>query len=352
VARSCAPDQAQVVLKLKPGKNTILLKVCQADGDWAFYFLPKLTLPPAFTWQFQDVSAEVGLGPDGVGGNVKGDTLTVCDVDGDGRADFLYGAGTGMLVLNTPKGFVEAKNSGISYRPGKVGPVFGDFDNDGHPDLFVPQTGACKLFRNDGKGRFTDVTSQAGDLARPIGMATCAAWGDFYNDGRLDLVVGCLRGPNRFFRNNGDGTFQDATDEIGLGQRIFNSQAVCLVDLNGDGMLDMVFNNEGQESAVLLGNPAIAAKRTPVTFQVAGSGGVVGSRVRVLDKDGKHHGMRDISGGDGRGGQQPLHARFSLAPGTYRVQVRYSSGIVRAKEITVAGSQLRAIFDDQTPRVE
>jgi hypothetical protein len=352
VARACAPDQDQVVLKLKPGKNRLLMKICQAEGEWAFYFMPRAILPPAVTWQFEDISAKVGLGPNGVGGNIKGDTLTVCDVNGDGRADFLYGAGTGMLVLNTPNGFVEASDSGISFQPGKISPVFGDFDNDGHPDLFVPQNGTCKLFRNDGKGHFTDVTAQAGDLARPVGMATCAAWGDFDNDGHLDLVVGCLRGPNRFFRNKGDGTFQDATEEIGLGQRVFNTQAVCLVDINGDGMLDMVFNNEGQESVVLLGNPALAAKRTPVTLLVAGSGGVVGSRVRVLDKEGKQQGVRDISGGDGRGGQQPQSARFALAPGTYRVEVRYSSGLMRAKDITVTGSQLRSVLDDQTPRME
>ncbi len=352
VARACAPDQNQLVLKLKPGKNQLLLKVCQGEGDWAFYFASKASLPPAIHWQFEDVSVAVGLGAEGIGSTVKGDTLTVCDVNGDGRPDFLYGAGTGLLVLNTPKGFVEVKDSGIIYRPGKVGPVFGDFDNDGHPDLFVPQNGTCKLFRNDGKGHFTDVTAQAGDLAKPVGMATCAAWGDFDNDGHLDLVVGCLRGPNRYFRNRGDGTFEDATERIGLNRRIFNTQAVCLVDLNNDGMLDMVFNNEGQESAVLLGNPDVAAKRTPVTLRVAGSGGVVGSRVRVLDKEGRGHGIRDISGGDGRGGQQPLHARFALAPGTYRVEVRYSSGLVRAKDITVADRPLRAVIDDQAAKVQ
>src|SRR5262249_23536621 len=155
---------------------------------------------------FEDVSAKVGLGPDGVGGAVKGDTLTVCDVNGDGRADFLYGAGSGVLVLNTPDGFKEAKDSGIRYKPGKVGPVFGDFDRDGAPDLFVPQDGVCKLFKNDGRGHFTDVTAKSGDLAKDIGCATCAAWGDLDSDGHLDLVVGCLRGPNRFFRNKGDGT--------------------------------------------------------------------------------------------------------------------------------------------------
>jgi hypothetical protein len=299
---------------------------------------------------FEDVSIQVGLGPDGIGGRVKGDTLTVADVNGDGRPDFLYGAGTGLLVLNTPTGFVEAKDSGISYKPGKVGPVFGDFDGDGHPDLFVPQHGTCKLFRNDGTGRFIDVTAQAGDLAKPIGWATCAAWGDVDNDGRLDLVVGCLRGPNRFFRNRGDGTFEDATEAIGLSQRVFNTQAVCLVDLNGDGILDMVFNNESQESAVLLGNPEWAVNRTPVTVRVTGTAGVVGSRVRVLDGAGRPQGYQFLSGGEGRGGHAAPQAHFALTPGTYRIEVRYSSGLVRLRDIKVAKTPWRGIIDDRTPK--
>ncbi len=300
---------------------------------------------------FEDVSEKVGLGPAGIGSAGKGDTLTVCDVDGDGRPDFLYGAGSGLLVLNKPGGFVEAKGCGIAYRPGGVGPVFGDFDNDSHPDLFVPQPGGCKLFRNDGTGHFTDVTAKAG-LDKFTGIATCAAWGDVDNDGHPDLVVGCLRGPNRVFRNKGDGTFEDITEALGLEQRVFNTQAIGLADLNNDGVLDFVFNNEGQEPCVLLGNPEFGAKRTPVTLQVAGKAGVVGSRVRVLDKAGKLHGSHFVSGGDGRGGQAAPVARFALAPGTYRVEVRYSNGDRRARDLVVATTPVRGVLDERTPKVE
>jgi hypothetical protein len=353
VQRAVAPDQNHVTLKLRPGKNRLLLKVCQGGGDWAFYFAAGKATPkaPEGGW-FEDVSARVGLGPDGIGGTVKGDTLTVCDVNGDGRPDFLYGAGTGLLVLNTPDGFRAVKDSGIAYRPGGVGPVFGDFDNDGHPDLFVPQDGVCRLFRNDGTGHFTDVTEKAGDLALPLGRATSAAWGDVDNDGHLDLLVGCLGGPNHLFRNRGDGTFEDVSAAVGLSQQVYNTQAVCLVDLNRDGVLDLVFNNEGQDSGVLLSNPAVAKKQTPVTLHVAGKEGVVGSVVTVRDREGKLLGSRRISGGDGRGGQAAPLAHFALAPGTYRVEVRYSSGVRRAKEITVAGSHLRAAIDDETPPAE
>jgi hypothetical protein len=216
---------------------------------------------PGGRW-FEDVSAQVGLGPDGAGGTVKGDTLAAGDVDGDGRPDVLYGAGAGLLLRNTPKGFVEAKDAGIAYKPGKVRPALGDFDGDGRPDVFVPQEQGGKLFRNEGGGRFADVTARTGDLGKPFGRATSAAWGDLDKDGRLDLVVGCLRGPNRFFRNKGDGTFEDATEAAGLHQRVFNTQAVAVVDLNRDGKPDVVFNNEGQEACVLLGNPSFRGKTT------------------------------------------------------------------------------------------
>src|SRR5262249_14865545 len=110
VYRACAPDQALLTLKLQQGKNALLMKICQGTGDWAFYFKAKADLPPAVTWQFEDVSEAWGLGPNGIGADVKGDTLTVCDVDGDGKPDFLYGAGTGLLVRNTGKKFEIVKD--------------------------------------------------------------------------------------------------------------------------------------------------------------------------------------------------------------------------------------------------
>ena len=291
---------------------------------------------------FEDVSAQVGLGPEGIGGTVKGDTLAVCDVNGDGRPDVLYGAGAGMLLLNTPRGFVEKTDCGIAYRPGKAGAVFGDFDNAGAMSLFVPQPdGRCKLFKNDGHGRFTDVTAGSGDLVKPLGMVTCAAWGDVDGDGHLDLVVGCLRGPNRFLRNRGDGAFEDATEAIGLNRRIFNTRAIALVDLNHDGILDLVFTNEFQRSVALLGDATLQRKRTPTVLTLTGKSGVTGTQLRVLAEGGQRLGVREISGGEGRGGQPGSQAHFALAPGKYRVEVRSSSGTTSVHDITVGAEAVR-----------
>ena len=218
---------------------------------------------------FEDVSDKMGLGAGGIAGTLKGRHLAIADVNGDGRTDVLYGAGTGVLALNTSTGFIRAADRGIEYSAGRAAPVFGDYNADGRPDLFVPQRGASKLFRNDGGARFTNVTAAAGDLAKLDAWARCAVWADFAGTGRLDLFVGCLKGPNRYFRNNGDGTFTDATEAIGLTYRIFNTCGLAVVDINGDGRADVVLNNEAQESGILLGKailpPVATAATAPAT---------------------------------------------------------------------------------------
>jgi hypothetical protein len=289
---------------------------------------------------FDDVSTAWGLGPDGLAGEARGDVLAVADVNADGRPDFLFAAGTGLLFVNAGRRFDLKADSGLSFDPARCGPTFADFDADGHLDLFVPQSGRCKLFRNDGTGRFTDVIEKSGDLARPCPGATSAAWGDFDNDGQIDLVVGCLRGINRYFQGNKDGTFTDRTSEVGLTARVFNTQAVALADLNADGRLDLVLANEGQDSALLFGNPELPKKNTPLVVHVpAGSGSV-----RVVGNGGPW--TQAIAGGDGRG-QPNLAPRFVLPPGTYQVEVRDSIGKSLTRTVILTGDAARMRLDER-----
>ncbi|MBN9524266.1 VCBS repeat-containing protein, partial [bacterium] len=248
-AEQAKAEPHAVVLKLRPGKSTLLVKVCVAEQTAGVTFaLGGGSSGPPGPW-FTDVSAAWGLGD-----LPRGDTLAVADFDGNGTVDVLYGAGTGVLLRNTGTRFEVKADSGISYRPGRVGPALADFDGDGKLDLFVPQAdGKCKLFRGAGDGTFADATAAAGDLARPIPGAVTAAWGDFDNDGHPDLLVGCLRGVNRFYKNNGNGTFTDRTADLGFTARVFNTQAAAFADLNGDGQLDLILANEGLESAILFG---------------------------------------------------------------------------------------------------
>jgi len=282
-------------------------------------------------WLFSDVSRLI----DRVTG--KGDTLTIADVNNDGRMDVLYGVGQGTILLNMPTGFVELRDSGLVFNAGRTSPVFGDTDDQGRTLVFVPQLdGKCKLFRNDGTGKFTDITG--GDLSKPIGMVTCAAWGDLDGDGVSELVVGCLRSPNRVFRNRGDGNFVDASDEWGMGKKIYNTQAVAICDLNRDGLPDIVLNNEGQDAMVLLADPERERTRTPVCLRAEGG------RLRIVDAEGKFIAARDIGGTHGRGGQSAPESLFALAPGSYRVEVRLPSGVSRTRELMVGNTAMREVL--------
>src|SRR5262245_13317628 len=328
-------EPTALVLPLKQGKNTLMVKMCNTDQPQAFSFAVGQSDGPAGPW-FEDISTACGFGPDGLASDVKGDTLAVADFNGDGKPDVLYGAGTGMLFINQNGKFVLKTDSGISYKPGKVGPALCDFDNDGHLDLFVPQAdGKCKLYRNDGTGKFTDVTASAGELAKSIPGAVSATWGDFDNDGKPDLLVCCLRGSNRYFKNEGSDKFSDKTSDIGLSQKVFNSQAAAFVDLNGDGQLDLIMNNEGQESSVLFGIAKTGGAKTPVMVALNGTGGLNGGKVVVKNAAGQRVTCSAVTGGDCRGGQCGLSPRFALDPGAYKLEIIGPDGKVTVKDVTV-----------------
>lgn len=131
------------------------------------------------------------------------------------------------------------------------GAAWGDYNNDGWLDLYVVnQSGSlgsgseeiarsqahAHLYRNNQDGTFTEVSGEAGVDFRGIGMG--AAWGDYDNDGRPDLVVTAY-GHNVLYHNNGDGTFTNVTDQVGLTSPDGFWAGASWSDYDRDGDLDL-----------------------------------------------------------------------------------------------------------------
>ena len=127
-----------------------------------------------------------------------------------------------------------------------------DVDGDGLPDLyFVTQLGTSELWKNQGNGRFVNVTDEAG-LKMPNAIAVGCAFADIDNDGYPDLFVTTVRHGNRLFQNQGNGTFHDITQEAGVGY-VGHSSGAVFFDYDGDGLLDLFVTNVGVYTSNELG---------------------------------------------------------------------------------------------------
>lgn len=166
------------------------------------------------TAKFTDVTAASGIGFKHYNGaygekllpETMGSGVGFFDFDNDGAQDLLFvngapwpwrpEAGSGQpsmaLYRNDGKGHFSnvTAGSGLDVSLYGMGVAFGDFDNDGRVDAYITGVGGNRLFRNLGGGKFLDVTKEAGVGGASDGWSTCAAWFDADNDGRLDLFVG------------------------------------------------------------------------------------------------------------------------------------------------------------------
>ena len=179
------------------------------------------------------------------------------DVNNDGYIDLFVANedSTNHLYLNNGAGiFRDVTNkAGLYLDRGGSSAVFGDIDGDGDEDLFVPRYGAPnKLYRNDcsvnctDSVHFTDITEWSGVAgADSIARSSNGLFGDFDNDGDLDLFVTNSGQKNWLYLNQGDGQFLDFSDESGLASDGFTHMAVYL-DADNDGDLDLfVCSREG-----------------------------------------------------------------------------------------------------------
>ncbi len=221
-----------------------------------------------------------------------GGGIAVFDYNGDGKPDIFFANGADLetmkktsakysdrLFRNNGDGtFTDVTvQAGLAGTGFDIGVAVGDYDNDGHPDLFVTGVRGNTLYHNNGDGTFTDVTKKAGldqfnDPEFGPLWAVAAAWVDINNDGKLDLFVAnylqwkydkkpmCVvdsgpeychprfyKGlPDQLFLNQGNGTFKDVSKEWGLREHVGKGMGVGIADYDLDGKPDVFVTNDGE----------------------------------------------------------------------------------------------------------
>jgi hypothetical protein len=213
----------------------------------------------------------------------------------------------------------KAGLQGIGY---SMGVAAGDYDNDGFVDLYVTGVNRNQLFHNNGDGTFTDVTGKAGvdGMVPKLGKAwsVAAGWFDYNNDGLLDLFVvnylnykistatHCVQQglpaycspvdflgmPNILYRNNGDGTFTDVSEQSHISQYVGKGMGLAFADYDNDGFADIFVSNDTFENYLLHNNGdgtfTNVAMLAGVAYNAYGNAiAGMGADFRDIDNDGR-----------------------------------------------------------------
>jgi hypothetical protein len=261
--------------------------------------------------RFREVAADAGLRFQHVNGasgryhlpEIMGAGGALFDFDGDGDLDVLLLQGRALVDgtpartgsdghrlfrnnLSSPADagsklhFTDVTDrAGFATGDYGMGAAVGDYDGDGDPDVYITNYGPNRLYRNNGDGTFTDVTAKAGEGLDDPRWSTSATFSDYDSDGDLDLFVanyvdftvsgskicfdptgvrdycGPLQFrpvPDRLFRNNGNGTFADASDSAGITKADGPGLGVVGADFNGDGRSDFYVANDGMANQLWL----------------------------------------------------------------------------------------------------
>jgi enediyne biosynthesis protein E4 len=266
-------------------------------GGWLTPTLGNPAIPGQHTVQFTDITKAAGITFTHFKGTMVTSTILeeagpgVCvgDYDGDGYQDIYFVNGRDLynrgivtrnyLYHNNGDGtFTDVtEKAGVPGNAYGLGCVWGDYDNDGHPDLYVTQYGKNILYHNNGDGTFTDVTEKAHVDGTDFGTVfhTGATFFDYDKDGYLDLYAGgyanftpksqqfCTTeiryrsscppaiyggSPDVLYHNNGDGTFTNVTKKANIYQPNGTNLSVAAADYDNDGWPDLFVANDGQDA--------------------------------------------------------------------------------------------------------
>lgn len=206
---------------------------------------------PSVNAQFVNASNDLQLFTDHTGGYL-GSGLSFADFNGDDIDDLTFGHHAGQIryYQGDGVGFEEIQLNIDNDVNESKSVLWADIDNDGDQDLLITNRNASnRLWMNNGNMQFTDVTSSCGISTSSISRSYGASFGDYDNDGFIDLYIcnyhtDVINIKNELYHNNGDGTFTDVTVSSGVGNGLQQSFQSTWIDIDKDRFLDLYVIND------------------------------------------------------------------------------------------------------------